>query len=120
LALGGALPANASGGGQGTLTGVFINGREAHPADVAGLRGLVGAVVPGHWWVDANGNYGQEGGPALGNLVALARARQSGQGGGTAWSKRYEGATPRDNLNMASDGTTTCVSVSGYSHCTGE
>lgn len=34
LALGGALPANASGGGNGTLSGVFINGRELHPIDV--------------------------------------------------------------------------------------
>jgi len=121
LELGGAVPANASGGGQGTLTGVFVNGREAHPTDVAGLSALVGAVLPGRWWVDASGNYGQEGGPPMGNLVALAQARrQAGQGGGTAWSKRYEGVTPRDNMNLASDGNTTCVSVSGYSRCTGE
>jgi hypothetical protein len=121
LELGGAAPANASGGGSGALTGVFINGREAHPADVAGLRGLVGAVLPGRWWVDAAGNYGREGGPHMGNLVALAQARQrDGQGGGTAWSKRYEGASPRDTMNLASDGNTTCVSVSGYSRCTGE
>ncbi|MEP7300676.1 MAG: hypothetical protein ABI699_04045, partial [Caldimonas sp.] len=31
LALGGTLPANASGGGDGRTTGVFINGRELHP-----------------------------------------------------------------------------------------
>src|SRR4051812_6302335 len=34
LALGGPLPANASGGGDGRITGVFINGRELHPLDV--------------------------------------------------------------------------------------
>ena len=45
---------------------------------------------------------------------------RSGQGGGTAWSKHYEGITPRGNMNLASDGNTTCVSVSGYSRCTGE
>jgi len=56
-----------------------------------------------------------------GHLVAMAQARRrSGQGGGTAWSKRYEGITPGQNMNLASDGTTTCVSVSGYSRCTGE
>ena len=121
LELGGAVPANASGGGQGNLTGVFMNGREVHPVDVAGFQGLVGAVLPGRWWVDASGNYGLEGGPPMGNLVAMAQARRrAGQGGGTAWSKRYEGITPGQNMNLASDGTTTCVSVSGYSRCTGE
>jgi TolB-like protein len=121
LDLGGRLPADASGGGQGVLTGVFINGRELHPVDVLGLREIIGVVLPGRWWVDARGNYGLEGGPALGNLVLIAQQRRAaGQGGSRAWSKRYEGATPRDNMNMASDGTTTCVSVAGYSRCTGE
>jgi TolB-like protein len=121
LDLGAALPANASGGGRGTLTGVFINGRELHPVDVMGLREIIGTVLPGHWWVDSQGTYGLEGGPPLGNLAVIAQQRRSaGQGGSRAWSKRYEGATPRDNMNMASDGTTTCVSVSGYSRCTGE
>jgi hypothetical protein len=121
LDLGGPLPAEASGGGKGTLTGVFINGRELHPRDVEWLRELVGAVLPGRWWMDARGDFGLEGGPVMGNLVAAARAhRGAGGQGGQAWSRRYEGITPRDNLNMASDGTTTCVSVSGYSRCTGE
>jgi hypothetical protein len=120
LDLGGPLPAEASGGGRGTLTGVFVNGRELHPVDVAGLQQIIGAVTPGRWWVDAAGNYGPEGGLAVGNLVALAQARRGGGSGGRAWSRHYEGVTPRDNLNMASDGTTTCVSVSGYSRCTGE
>jgi hypothetical protein len=123
LELGGAVPPNASGGGRGTLTGVFINGRELHPLDVEGLRELVGAVLPGRWWVDAQGNYGAEGGPPAGNLVASARSRRAaGQQGKHAWSKHLDMNTgrSRDNLNMASDGTTTCVSVSGYSRCTGE
>jgi hypothetical protein len=51
---------------------------------------------------------------------ALARARRSSGQGGRAWSRHYEGITPGGNMNMASDGTTTCVSVSGYSRCTGE
>jgi hypothetical protein len=121
LELGGPVPAGASGGGTGKLTGVFVNGRELHPIDVAGLQELLGGVLPGRWWVDASGNYGPEGGPPAGNLLAIAQARQrAGQGGGRAWSKHYEGVTPRDNMNMASDGTTTCVSLSGYSRCTGE
>lgn len=119
LALGGPLPAEASGGGQGTLTGVFVNGRELHPVDVFGLQQLIGQVWPGRWWVDAQGNYGLEGGPPLGNLMLLARAHRSSSGG-QAWSKHYEGTTPGQNMNLASDGRTTCVSTPNYSHCTGE
>jgi len=119
LALGGPLPAEASGGGQGTLTGVFVNGRELHPVDVLGLQQLIGQVWPGRWWVDAQGNYGLEGGPPLGNLMLLARAHRSSSGG-QAWSKHYEGTTPGQTMNLASDGTTTCVSTPSYSRCTGE
>jgi hypothetical protein len=119
LTLGGPLPADASGGGQGMLTGVFINGRELHPLDVLGLQQLIGQVLPGRWWVDAQGNYGLEGGPPLGNLMVLAQANRSG-GGRQAWSKHYEGITPSGNMSLASDGTTTCVSTAGYSRCTGE
>ena len=38
LSLGGALRADASGGGKGNVTGTFVNGRELHPTDVANLR----------------------------------------------------------------------------------
>lgn len=102
------------------LTGVFINGRELHPVDVMGLQQLVGAVWPGRWWVDGYGNDGPEGGGPMGNLMAIARARQASGQGGTAWSRQVAGVTPRDKVNMASDGTTTWVSVSDYSRCTGE
>ncbi|MFT3712840.1 MAG: hypothetical protein QM817_34745 [Archangium sp.] len=75
LGLGGALPANASGGGMGQLTGVFINGRELHPVDVMNLTALLQTQVQrGRWWVDAQGNCGLEGGPPLFNLHAVARA----------------------------------------------
>jgi hypothetical protein len=121
LRLGGDVPASASGGGRGTVTGVFVNGRELHPIDVAGLQDLVGQVLPGRWWVDGSANYGLEGGRPMGNLLAIAQARKrAGQSGGRAWSKHYEGVTPSGNMNMAGDGNTTCVSVSGYSRCTGE
>jgi len=120
LDLGGPLPPNASGGGHGRLTGVFVNGRELHPIDVQVLLQLLGEVWPGRWFVDARGNYGREGGPIMGNLVRIARARQQAGRGGSAWSTRYEGTTPGRNMGVASDGTTTCVSVSGYSSCTGD
>ncbi len=75
LALGGRLPANASGGGTGRLTGVWINGRELHPVDVQVLTSLLGRVVQSRWWVDALGNAGQDGGPAVMNLITIARQR---------------------------------------------
>lgn len=81
LALGGRLPANASGGGRGELTGVFINGRELHPQDVVGLSMMMGVPVQrGRWWVDARGDAGVEGGPALFNIFALARQNRAAQG----------------------------------------
>jgi hypothetical protein len=102
------------------LTGVFVNGRELHPLDVIGLQGLIGQVWPGRWWVDAQGNYGVEGGPTLGNLMVLARANRSRGGGGPqAWSKHYEGLSPGQNMNLASDGITTCFNVAGDTRCTG-
>ncbi|KAF9346957.1 hypothetical protein BGX26_001518, partial [Mortierella sp. AD094] len=76
LALGGPLPADASGGG----TGVFINGREIHPVDRAGLQAIGITAVPGSWWVAANGAFGLQGVPIpIGNLRENAqRANNSG------------------------------------------
>jgi hypothetical protein len=66
LELGGALKADASGGG----TNVFINGRELHPLDVSGLQRCM-QVQPGRYWVMADGTAGYEGGPPLFNVVSL-------------------------------------------------
>ena len=68
LDVGGPMPANCSGGG----TRVFVNGRELHPYDVAVLSQL-GQVLPGRYFVEANGNFGFERGPAMGNLFLLAQ-----------------------------------------------
>lgn len=78
LDLGGPLQADASNGN----TGVFINGRQLHMMDVLGLQQLLGPVYPGRYWVDAYGNAGLEGGPALVNLMMVARSRATQQGGG--------------------------------------
>jgi hypothetical protein len=72
LGFGGPMPADASGGG----TRMFVNGRELHPIDVAMLGGR---VVPGRYWLDAYGNYGIEGGPILGNLLAQAQGPSQGR-----------------------------------------
>jgi len=74
LKLGGPLHANASNGN----TGVFVNGRELHAQDVAALQQLVGVVYQGRFWLDAYGNVGYEGGPALLNLAQVARQRGGG------------------------------------------
>jgi hypothetical protein len=80
--------AEASGGGSGMLTGVFINGREIHPLDVQGLTQLFGAPPwPGRWWVDGQGNFGPEGGPVMGNLMALVQQRRAASGGDSYYSK---------------------------------
>ncbi len=92
LPLGGPLPAHASGGGDGRLTGVFVNGRELHPNDVATLRRFI-QVVPGRYWFDARGNVGIEGGQALFNVYALAQAQQAQQSGGMHTSSWGPGKT---------------------------
>ncbi|MFO1198348.1 MAG: hypothetical protein U1E86_15385 [Burkholderiaceae bacterium] len=76
LPLGGPLRADASRG----RTGVFVNGRELHSLDVAALRRCV-QVVPGRYWVQANGVGGYENAPPSFDLAALCGARGGGRGG---------------------------------------
>lgn len=80
LDLGGPLAADASGNAR---TGVFVNGRQLHPMDVAALQQIT-PVYPGRYWVDGMGNVGLEGGPVLANLWALAKARNASRGGGSS------------------------------------
>jgi hypothetical protein len=102
LRLGGPLRRDASGGG----TGVFVNGRELPPADVAQLRQLYGTVNPGRYWLNAQGIGGYEGGPAQFNLPAAAAQARGGGGRG------YNRTTPGGHL--MSDGN--CF---GYMHPNG-
>jgi hypothetical protein len=83
MQLGGPLRADASRGN----TGVVINGRELHMLDVVALQRLV-PVVPGRYWVDVHGNFGFEGGPMLGNLMALAQMAGGGAASGGAWTSQ--------------------------------
>ena len=96
LSVGGPLRANASGGN----TNVFINGRELHTLDVAGLQQLLN-VLPGRYWVDSRWNCGYEGGPALFNLALLISARSGGNQGG-AWSSTTKHFT--NNTTVGGDG----------------
>lgn len=93
LALGGTLRADASNGN----TGVFINGRELAQSDVQAFQAIGIAAQPGRWWVDAYGNAGAEGGPALFNVYALARQ----SGGDSLYRKSGDGSS----LWLGSDGS---------------
>ena len=80
---GGPLAPDASGR---TGTRVFINGREIHSIDVVGLQRMGMVVIPGRWWVKADGSYGAEGSfLVLGNLRMQAA---NNAGGAYTWSTR--------------------------------
>jgi hypothetical protein len=110
LPLGGRLPAHASGGGNGRLTGVFVNGRELHPYDVRALIALYGQVWPGRWWVNALGYFGPEGGPAIGNLRQAAASR-----GGSSWSRG--GGAGSNSFWTGGDGNGYVWAMDGGSGC---
>lgn len=80
LGIGGALRANASSG----RTSVWVNGRRLPSQDLRAIEALTGPVEPGRYWLDAYGNAGLEGGPALVNLAQLARQAQ-GSGLRRSW-----------------------------------
>ena len=98
LDLAGPMPADISGGG----TGIFINGREIHPQDQRGLQQLFGVTYRGKYWLDAQGNLGLQGGPAIVNIVAAIQASQRRQAGGSA-THGY-GATYGARGTLAGDG----------------
>ena len=80
LDVGGPLRADASNG----HTGVFINGRQLHQIEVAGLLQL-GPVYQGRYWMDGSGNIGVENGPMLLNLWQVVRAANQ-RSAGSAYS----------------------------------
>jgi hypothetical protein len=73
------MPADISGGG----TGIFINGREIHALDQQALYQLFGVTYQGNFWMDAEGNIGYVGGPAIANVLQASQASQSAQSGGS-------------------------------------
>lgn len=85
LDLPGPMPASISGGG----TGIFINGREIHPQEQLTLYQLLGQTIPGHYWLDAQGYVGEEGGPAFMNLFAIAR-QAAGTRAGSVYSSNSD------------------------------
>jgi hypothetical protein len=87
LNLGGPLWAQVSNGD----TGVLVNGRRLTYQEVMALQRLVGPIRPARYWLDAHGNAGYEGGPALVNLV-VAHRRLSGTNGGSGggWNRNTQ------------------------------
>jgi hypothetical protein len=73
LMLGGPMRADASRGN----TGVFVNGRQLHMLDVLALRRCT-VVIPGRYWVEANGIGGYEDGPPMFNLAQMCAPARSG------------------------------------------
>ena len=63
-------------------TGTYINGREIHRLVYLALLRTYGQVSPGRFWLTADGTFGIEGGPSLGNL----RPQGGGGRGGGSWS----------------------------------
>lgn len=104
LALGGPLPAQASGGGSGRVTGVFVNGRELHVVDVHGL-GRVLPVQRGRYWWDAAGNVGREGEPMLFNFYWLLQQQRA-----AADASTYRPGARRGESTYVSKG---CTAVHG-------
>lgn len=102
LQLGGALRPDASAGD----TGVFVNGRQLHRLDVAALRRCT-QVIPGRYWVLANGIGGYEGAPPSFNLAALCA--NAGGGGSSTRCENYGGgqfncSNARTGIGMIGEG----------------
>lgn len=94
------LRADASNG----QTGVFINGRQLHFTDVAAFQAAGIPVMPGRYWVDAAGNCGYEGGPAMLNLFALMQAQKKQGYAGSRSTNVYGSPTGNDRNWSGGDG----------------
>jgi hypothetical protein len=105
----GALSRNASAGN----TGVIVNKRELPQLEWAIWSYILGYYIPaGSYWLDAQGNVGNEGsGIPVVNLFAAARKNSysgNGNGGDNFWSSRFGAG------NSNADNSQGYVSVPGY------
>lgn len=105
----GALSRNASAGN----TGVIVNKRELPQLEWAIWSYILGYYIPaGSYWLDAQGNVGNEGsGIPVVNLFAAARKNSyagQGNGGDNFWSSRFGAG------NSNADNSQGYVSVPGY------
>jgi hypothetical protein len=109
LRIGGALRSDASAG----TTWVFVNGRQLPWQEVFALQRLT-PVRPGRYWLDASGNVGYEGSPAvLLNLVQLSS--KGGQAGGS-----YHSRSDITGIGSGGDGRTSYVMGKDFSVMIGD
>jgi len=89
-------------------TGVFINGRQINMAEALYIRNLLGAVLPGRWWLDGStGYFGLEGSAIpVGNLYVAARAAQA-RGGGASYYNDGMGTSVATSSGCATGSTGT-------------
>ncbi len=117
LALGGRLPAHAS----GSRLPVYINGRSIHAQEYKFFTKLFGrSPIPGRYWLDHRGNLGRVGQPGSINLMKLAQRRGKATGRqGKKFSIYKPGirGTHRGSIGVAGDGKTTCVNTANYTRC---
>jgi hypothetical protein len=88
-------------------TGVYINGRQINIAEALYLRNLLGAVVPGRWWLDgATGYFGLEGSAVpAGNLYVVARNAARSSGGGAHYYNDGMGTSIATSAGCATGST---------------
>lgn len=101
------MPIDISGGG----TGIYINGREIHPLDQQALYRLFGVTYQGNFWMDALGNIGFNGGPAIANILQASNVNQPGSGSLTHGYNSSSGARGTVGAGMYSGRTATGKSV---------
>jgi hypothetical protein len=93
-------------------TGVFVNGRELPETEWMVWSQLIGSyIAPGKYWLDGQGNAGNEGDPnPTTNLYAAAQQNAyRGQGeGDNFWTSRFSAG------NYNADNSQGYVSVPGY------
>jgi hypothetical protein len=99
-----AMPAQISGGNTGT----YINGRHLPYSDVQALRRVLGTVYKGKFWLDAQGNAGYIGGPAIVNIrQAASNGGYYRQGSGVGQVYRNGGGSYRNSntgIGVITDG----------------
>ena len=87
LRLGGRLAPNASNGNSG----VFVNGRELSQMEVQ-FVGRCTKVLPGRYWLEADGTGGYVGEPASFNLVRLCNQRRASGALGSPGNRGWYGS----------------------------
>ncbi|MEO8484155.1 MAG: hypothetical protein ABI634_18230 [Acidobacteriota bacterium] len=93
-------------------TRIFVNGREINLAEALFYQWVLGAALPGRYWLDGRtGDFGLEGIPMpSGNLMAAIRSKQpGGQRGSGFWSGGVNGP---GGMIGATDGSCSMVSTS--------